>query len=163
SAASTSSSAGSRCDSSAGRRSTTPAPPPPPALTTAGSGSTGRTCPWPSPRRSPCGSTAAAPSGRSPSGPGSSGRSSSRSSPQGAGPLQLMYGIDGRSELDEFELPHLEGYRGSRPVRVGNGAHGQLQMDVYGELMDAVYLFNKYAAPVGYDDWVRLRGMVDWV
>jgi len=79
------------------------------------------------------------------------------------GPLQLMYGIDGRAELEEFELPHLEGYRGSRPVRVGNGAHGQLQLDIYGELMDAVYLFNKYAATIGYDDWVRLRHMIDWV
>jgi GH15 family glucan-1,4-alpha-glucosidase len=79
------------------------------------------------------------------------------------GPLQLMYGIDGRSDLEEFELPHLEGYRGSRPVRIGNGAHGQLQLDIYGELMDAVYLYNKYASPIGYDDWVRLRRMIDWV
>jgi GH15 family glucan-1,4-alpha-glucosidase len=79
------------------------------------------------------------------------------------GPLQLMYGIDGRAELTEEELPHLEGYRGSRPVRIGNGAHDQLQLDIYGELMDSVYLFNKYVAPVGYDGWLRLRGLVDWV
>ncbi len=79
------------------------------------------------------------------------------------GPLQLMYGIDGRAKLDEFELPHLEGYRGSRPVRIGNGAHGQLQLDIYGELMDSVYLFNKYGAPVGYDGWRDLRRLVDWV
>ena len=71
----------------------------------------------------------------------------------GDGPLQLMYGIDGRAELTEETLDHLEGYRGSRPVRIGNGAHGQLQLDIYGELMDAVYLYNKYGAPIGYDAW----------
>ena len=83
--------------------------------------------------------------------------------PDCTGPLGLMYAIDGESELDEYELPHLDGYRGSKPVRVGNGAHGQLQLDIYGELMDAVYLSNKYASPIGYDDWARLRRMVDWV
>lgn len=79
------------------------------------------------------------------------------------GPLQLMYGIDGRADLAEQELLHLEGYRGSRPVRIGNAAHNQLQLDIYGELMDAVYLHNKYAAPVGYDAWTSLRRLVDWV
>jgi GH15 family glucan-1,4-alpha-glucosidase len=83
--------------------------------------------------------------------------------PHGPGPLQLMYGIDGRADLEESVLDHLDGYKGSRPVRIGNGAHSQLQLDIYGELMDSVYLFNKYAAPVGYDAWVHLRKMLDWV
>jgi GH15 family glucan-1,4-alpha-glucosidase len=74
-----------------------------------------------------------------------------------------MYAVDSRSDLTEYELPHLDGYMGSKPVRVGNGAHGQLQLDVYGELMDAVYLHNKYARPVSYDSWVSLRKLVDWV
>ena len=74
-----------------------------------------------------------------------------------------MYGIDGRAELTEQSLGHLDGYRGSRPVRIGNGAHGQLQLDIYGELMDAVYLHNKYVEPVSYDSWLRLRGLIDWL
>jgi GH15 family glucan-1,4-alpha-glucosidase len=79
------------------------------------------------------------------------------------GPLQLMYGIDGRSDLTEQILGHLEGYRGSSPVRIGNAAQRQLQLDIYGELMDAVYLHNKYVEPISYDSWLRLRRLVDWV
>ncbi len=79
------------------------------------------------------------------------------------GSLQLMYGIDGRSELTEETLDHLDGYRGSRPVRIGNGAYDQLQLDIYGELMDAVYLYNKHGAPISYDLWKHLRVLVNWV
>jgi GH15 family glucan-1,4-alpha-glucosidase len=60
-------------------------------------------------------------------------------------------------------LDHLEGYRGSRPVRIGNSAAKQLQLDIYGELIDSVYLYNKHAAPISYDFWVQLRRMMDWV
>jgi GH15 family glucan-1,4-alpha-glucosidase len=79
------------------------------------------------------------------------------------GSLQLMYGIDGRHKLVEETLDHLEGYRGSRPVRIGNGAYNQLQLDIYGELMDAVYLYNKYGSPISYELWTHLRQLVDWV
>lgn len=77
--------------------------------------------------------------------------------------LQVMYGIDGRHELTEETLDHLEGYRGSRPVRVGNGAYNQLQLDIYGELMDSIYLYNKYGSPISYDLWTHLVEMMDWV
>jgi len=79
------------------------------------------------------------------------------------GSLQIMYGIDGRHELTEESLTHLDGYRGSRPVRIGNGAYGQLQLDIYGELMDSVYLYNKYGAPISYDFWTHLRRLTNWV
>ncbi|HEY1598808.1 MAG TPA: glycoside hydrolase family 15 protein [Pirellulales bacterium] len=81
----------------------------------------------------------------------------------GPGPLQLMYGIDGRADLTEQTLDHLEGYRGSAPVRIGNAAHRQLQLDIYGKLMDAAYLHNKYVEPIGYESWRRLRRLVDWL
>lgn len=78
-------------------------------------------------------------------------------------PLQVMYGIDGRHKLTEETLDHLEGYRGSGPVRIGNGAYDQLQLDIYGELMDSVYLYNKHGAPISYDLWTKLRFLVNWV
>jgi len=79
------------------------------------------------------------------------------------GSLQIMYGIDGRHALTEETLPHLEGYRGSSPVRIGNGAYNQMQLDIYGELMDAVYLYDKYAEPVSYELWHHLARLVEWV
>jgi len=79
------------------------------------------------------------------------------------GSLQIMYGIDGRHQLTEEILDHLEGYRGSQPVRVGNGAYNQLQLDIYGELLDSVYLYNKYGTPISYDLWKHLRRMINWV
>jgi GH15 family glucan-1,4-alpha-glucosidase len=79
------------------------------------------------------------------------------------GPLQVMYGIDGRTDLTERELPGLEGYRGSAPVRVGNAAARQLQLDVYGELMDSVYLYDKWAQPLSSDQWEAVRVRTDWV
>jgi GH15 family glucan-1,4-alpha-glucosidase len=78
-------------------------------------------------------------------------------------PLQIVYGIDGRRDLRESTLDHLAGYRGSRPVRIGNGAYSQLQLDIYGELMDSVYLFNKYGTPISYDFWIQLRYLINWV
>ncbi len=79
------------------------------------------------------------------------------------GSLQVMYGIDGRHELTEEILPRLEGYRKSSPVRIGNGAYNQLQLDIYGELMDSVYLYDKYGEPIHYDLWANLVRLIDWV
>ena len=79
------------------------------------------------------------------------------------GTLKIMYGIDGSHDLEEHTLDHLSGYMNSQPVRVGNGAADQLQLDIYGELMDAVYLSNKYQTPISYDFWSHLRKMINWV
>jgi GH15 family glucan-1,4-alpha-glucosidase len=79
------------------------------------------------------------------------------------GSLQLMYGIDGRHDLPEQTLAHFCGYRNSAPVRIGNGAAKQLQLDIYGELMDSIYLFNKYGQPIDYDFWQNITQLLDWV
>ncbi|MEZ4313428.1 MAG: glycoside hydrolase family 15 protein [Polyangiaceae bacterium] len=79
------------------------------------------------------------------------------------GPLQIMYRVSGGHDLTETVLDHLDGYKGSRPVRVGNGAAHQLQLDIYGELIDSVYLYDKYGSPISYDSWKKLTRMVDWV
>ena len=79
------------------------------------------------------------------------------------GSLQTVYGIDGRRTLTEETLDHLDGYRGSRPVRTGNAAYRQLQLDIYGELMDSLYLYNKYGKPISYELWTYLRRLTNWV
>lgn len=79
------------------------------------------------------------------------------------GPLNTMYSIDGNSELTECTLDNLAGYKNSRPVRIGNAASKQLQLDIYGEMMDAVYLYDKHVSPVSYDLWMRIHGVLVWV
>jgi len=79
------------------------------------------------------------------------------------GPLQVMYGLDGRQELDEISLEHLRGYENSRPVRIGNAAYQQLQLDIYGEMMDAIYLANKYGHAISHAKWNDVRRILDWL
>jgi GH15 family glucan-1,4-alpha-glucosidase len=81
----------------------------------------------------------------------------------GDAPLRLMYRIDGSPDLEEEVLDHLEGYEGSRPVRIGNGAADQLQLDIYGEAMDSIYFANKGALGIGDRGWSHIVRMIDWL
>ncbi|EON96796.1 putative glycosyl hydrolase protein [Phaeoacremonium minimum UCRPA7] len=79
------------------------------------------------------------------------------------GDLPIMFTIRGETEIPEIELGHLDGYRGSKPVRIGNGAAFHQQFDIYGELLDAIYLNNKYGKPATWDQWVSVRQLLDHV
>jgi GH15 family glucan-1,4-alpha-glucosidase len=79
------------------------------------------------------------------------------------GPLQTMYSIRGETKLDEYTLGQFSGYRDSRPVRVGNAAYSQLQLDIYGELMDAIYLATKYGDALPYQDWKDCQDLIAYV
>jgi GH15 family glucan-1,4-alpha-glucosidase len=74
-----------------------------------------------------------------------------------------MYRVDGSSDLEEVVLDHLEGYRGSRPVRIGNGAADQLQLDISGEAIDSIYLADTHGLQVGHEGWTQLADMLDWL
>ena len=82
---------------------------------------------------------------------------------KGKNRLGIMYSIDGDRQLEEKVLDNLEGYKKSSPVRIGNNAYSQLQLDIYGELMDSVYLYNKYGEPISYDFWKDLSEQMDWL
>ncbi|MBC7633617.1 glycoside hydrolase family 15 protein [Aeromicrobium sp.] len=81
----------------------------------------------------------------------------------GLGPLRVLYDIDGNTPTAESELDHLSGYRDSSPVRVGNAAVDQLQLDIYGEIIDSIYLFNKYGPGITSDAWADLTRMLEWL
>ena len=78
-------------------------------------------------------------------------------------PLRIMYALDGRADLPESDLPPLRGWEGSTPVRVGNAAAEQFQLDIYGELMDALYLANKYGRASSYAGWRDVCRVISWV
>ena len=81
----------------------------------------------------------------------------------GSTPLKIMYRVDGSSDLDEFFLDHFEGYRNSSPVRIGNGAADQLQLDIYGEVIDSVLFADRAVTGIGYEGWTKIVETMDWL
>jgi GH15 family glucan-1,4-alpha-glucosidase len=74
-----------------------------------------------------------------------------------------MYRVDGSSDLVEETLDHFEGWRGSRPVRIGNGAADQLQLDIYGEALDSIYLADSSGLLITHGGWTELASIIDWL
>jgi GH15 family glucan-1,4-alpha-glucosidase len=79
------------------------------------------------------------------------------------GQMQVMYSMDGHTNLKEHDLKYLDGYKGTKPVRVGNAAHQQFQLDIYGELIDTIYLYNKDGGAITYDLWQEIVRQVNFV
>ncbi len=77
--------------------------------------------------------------------------------------LNPLYNFDCSQQFDEVELTHLEGYRESSPVRIGNAASSQLQIDIYGEFIDSIYLYDKYVFAISHDTWLCISKQVNWV
>jgi len=82
---------------------------------------------------------------------------------KGQNKLGIMYSIDGGRQIEESIIEHFRGYKNSSPVRIGNNAYNQLQLDIYGELMDSVYLYNKYGERIAYDFWKDLEKQINWL
>ncbi|GIH20036.1 glycoside hydrolase family 15 protein [Rugosimonospora africana] len=80
-----------------------------------------------------------------------------------ARPLHHLYRVDGSTALDEEILDHLEGYRGSRPVRIGNGAIHQLQLDIYGEALNAIHFADAYGLRTSFEAWLNTVRLIDWL
>ncbi|WP_316764019.1 glycoside hydrolase family 15 protein [Streptomyces herbicida] len=79
------------------------------------------------------------------------------------GPLNIMYRVDGSADLDEEILDHWEGYEGSAPVRIGNGAATQLQLDIYGEALDSISFAHRHGFHLGHRGWNSMRTVLDWL
>ncbi|MDQ0939912.1 glycoside hydrolase family 15 protein [Streptomyces sp. V1I1] len=79
------------------------------------------------------------------------------------GPLNIMYRVDGSSDLVEETLEHWEGYQGSAPVRIGNGAADQLQLDIYGEALDSIYFAHQHGIQLDHGGWTSLHTLLDWL
>lgn len=77
--------------------------------------------------------------------------------------LQVMYGLGGERRLTELELHGLDGYRSSRPVRIGNGAYSQFQLDIYGELMDSAHMHRKFSNTLEPEYWEYLKQVIEYV